>query len=302
MIKAKVSKGRVNINNNNKYKIVLEGITGRFRISIQVRKHKAKVTRIKSIGGQTRYNNSEQRHEARLKSKRDCYYKKNEQYKKDTDKTLTDTLRKDKFVKAVKEFYSEHYQFNYLWTPQSSFQLDKHDGNRIKDKSMFEYARQQDKYQIKKDNTLDGCIRQTERYLDRLTKNGKPIYDNYYYCIHKSHYTNSYHAHILLNITDTSIVNPYTYLKNRTKASKYQKRAVKKVYNVKEMIGYLNEEYKRNNGDKLNVVYQDCNMDRNSLRVPNGLDLTVDLEYSLKTFVHPVTQILLKQYGEPQTA
>ncbi|MNH25609.1 hypothetical protein D3C79_856180 [compost metagenome] len=68
------------------------------------------------------------------------------------------------------------------------------------------------------------------------------------------------------------------------------------------MIGYLNEEYKRNNGDKLNVVYQDCNIARNSLRVPNGLDLTVDLEYSLKTFVHPVTQILLKQYGEPQTA
>ncbi|MGJ1347387.1 hypothetical protein [Sphingobacterium siyangense] len=296
---SKVNKGNITINNKNKYIIVLTGLTGRIRIKTQRRLHKATVTRINPVGAKPRYDNDTERHEARKLSKKNCYAKTKKTYKRDTDKSLTDTLRKADIVQATKDFYSKHYRFNYLLTPQYFFSLDKYDSKRIIDAEMYSYVIQQDKYQRQHSYTKNDCIKKVNYILSRLKKNGKLIYDNYYYVIHKSHITNTYHPHILLNVIDESIKNVHTFLHNRAVGymKKYQKKLTVKLYDIENMLGYLNEEYKRNNKEQLNIVYCDCNISRHSNRMVTQRDLDEDLQHGLNTYTHPQTLKKLNKYG-----
>jgi len=250
-------------------------------------------------GARIKYNTDEERHEARKASKNNSYAKRTKQLKKDTNKSITDTLKKTDIVQATKDFYGKHYSYNYLLTPQHFFTLDKWDSRRIHDSDMYNFAIQQDKYQKQYQYTLEDCIKKVNYILSKLKKDGKLIYDNYYYVIHKSHYTNTYHPHILLHITHTSIKNVHTFLHNKAIGymKKYQKRATVKLYDIENMFGYLNEEYKRNNKEELNIVYSDCNIDRHANRMVTQSDLLEDLQHGITTYTHTQTLNKLKKYG-----
>ncbi|GEM_PF-2249885 len=245
---------------------------------------------VKIVGKPTNYT-PEQAKERINQRRREKYAKQVEQYKKDTDRTLS-INNKDTIVKATKEFYSSHYQFNYFISLQHGFVLDSGDKKACKTSQDYQSIRNQDKYQIAKIYSLDQCLNEALAYIKRLTKNGIPIYDNWYVAIHKSRYDNSFHAHIAINIVDASIMNVHTYLQNRWHKSQRKKQMVKKVYNLKEAIGYMNEEKKRINGD---TVYTLDNIDKHSNRLFSQNDIN-DLEYTMNTFDHPLTQARLQQF------
>ena len=244
--------------------------------------------------------------------RRDKYAKQVEQYKKDTDNSLSTANTKKWVVDAFKALYSQ-YHFNYLITLQHGFVFDAEDGKAtyiLPDKTdqkgkkhtdkeakkylSFDELRSQKKYQIKKCYNEQQCLDEALSYIRRLKKNDKYIFDNYFITIHKSHYDNSYHAHIAINIVDTSIVNVHTYLANRWYKSTRKKKMVKKIHNQSELIGYMIEEKKRLNAD---IVLSECNLNRHSKRLVNQSDLTDGLKYALNTFTHPETQKTLLQYG-----
>jgi len=293
-------KNTLNVVKNTEYITTVVTDEYKLRLTNKVKHSVVKVEKINTRCGATKiYNTDEERHEARKASNNKSYANKVMQDKKDTNKSITDTLKKTDIVQATKDFYGKHYSYNYLLTPQHFFSLDKHDSTRIKDLDMYNFAIQQDKYQIQRTYTLDDCIKKVNYILSKLKKDSKYVYDNYYYVIHKSRVTNTYHPHILLHITDTSIKNVHTFLHNRAIGymKKYQKRATVKIYDLEGMIGYLNEEYKRNGKEELNIVYSDCNIDRHANRMVTQRDLDEHLQHGLNTYTHPNTIEKLKKYG-----
>lgn len=302
-----------NINTISIYNVVntTDKIKGKKRYLLRnVRRRKCKRN---TVGGQVKYKNDEERKQAHNKQSLTHYHNRPERikYKKDTDKTLSNNDKKW-VVEAYKALYCQ-YKFNYLITLQHGFVFDKKDGKasyvledntnkrgaKYTDKEAKKYLkfddlRSQNKYQIKKCYSEQQCMNEALAYIHRLKKNGKYIFDNYVITIHKSHYDNSYHAHIAINIIDTTIVNVHTYLANRWYKSTRKKQMVKKIHNQSELIGYMMEEKKRLNAD---TVVVECNLNKHSKRLPNQLDLTDNLDYALDTFTHPTTLKTLLQYG-----
>ncbi|TDS14827.1 hypothetical protein [Sphingobacterium paludis] len=292
----KTIKNKENIKNiihNTRYvsTVVLDDY--KLRLTKHLNSGIVKVTRVNTSAGKQAIFTPEESQERIKQRRRDKYKQQVSQYKKDIDKSLS-IKSKNKLVEATKKFYSEHYQFNYFLSLQDGLTIDKRDRNIAKTSDGYHQLRNQDKYQIARAISLQSCIQRTEKYIQSLVKNGKPIYDNYYYVVHKSHYDNSYHAHIAINIIDTTIANVHTYLQNRWHYSTRKKQMVKKVYDIKECIGYMNEEKKRLNAEE---VYAECNINKCSNRLVTQSDLVDDINYSLKTYTHPQTQNKLKRYG-----
>lgn len=224
------------------------------------------------------------------------YNRKRDKDLKDIDKTLS-TLTKEEMVKALKRFFSTHYQFNFFISLQSGFNLDKRDSKLSKNKEEYQFLRQQDKYQIATSITLKTCMKRTNEFLNLLrNKDGNLIYDNYVVGYHKGKYDNTFHSHIAINIVDKSVKNIHTFCYNRWKYCKRKKQMVKKVYNSKECIGYMLEEKKRFESD---FVEWDTNINCSANRLVTQFDLVDDYDYAVKNYSHPLTQEKLIKYGIP---
>ncbi|MCI0922548.1 hypothetical protein [Sphingobacterium rhinopitheci] len=290
----KNNKKNIKVKKKSKYVTIVELDGYKLRLTNKVTLGKVKIERLnQKAGNPNGYNTEIERRNARNVSKRDSYNKTREKYRKDIQKTPINIFKAD-VVEANKIFYNEHYLFSHFITPQQGFVFDKHDKKSVSLKFDYDNVRNQDKYQIKKIFSKDKCIELTELYLKSLVKNGKLIYDNYYYVIHKSHYDNSYHPHITINVIDKSIKNVHTFCSTRWGFSTRKKGMVKKIFNLKEAIGYMQEEKKRLNDA---LVYTECNIDSNSHRILSEMDLTVDLQYSINTYTHPETKEALRQFA-----
>lgn len=269
----------VQINNKNKYRKVILTPTARLKIEYTVKERKARITKQNlNTHRPTKYTNREEYKEKRKQQKRDYYHNHPDRVKhrKDIDKTLSINT-KASYINALKPFFSEHYPCTHFVTLQSGFMLDYKDAKVTKTKEDYEYNRQQNKYQIQPSYTLNSCKRRVKEYINNLVKDGQKIYSHYIVTYHKSHYDNTYHAHLLINIIDDSIVNKYTFLYNRWKYSQKKKQMVKKIYNQKEILGYMMEEKKRLNAT--DIVDWDTDITKETKRIYSTQDLTKDFGY-----------------------
>ncbi|AIM39298.1 hypothetical protein KO02_23335 [Sphingobacterium sp. ML3W] len=240
-----------------------------------------------NIGKSKKYNTLDEAKEAKRistnKSRLKHYNNNRKQYKKDIDKSLSQINNK-KLSWILANFLSTHYQFNYFTTltlKQIRF-TNKEIFFTIND---YDYLIQQDYIQNQKDSTLEFVQQCVNNYLDNIKYKGVGLIDYYVVTFEKS-IKGNWHAHIAINITNTSKEYWTSYLTKywnlgigKTKKIRVNTATKKNTVNV---IHYLTKDV---NHKDLDIITWDTNIDKDSKRIfiDGDLDSLEDIQYWLNT-------------------
>lgn len=230
-----------------------------------------------------KYNTVEEAKEAHRTKSLTSYHKARKQYKKDIDKTLSQISNKE-YSYILSDFISKHYQFNYFVTLTLQ-QVRLKNKEKIYNKEEYAYATQQDYIQYQKDYTLTQVQDNVTTYLERLKYKNNSIVD-YYFVTYEKTIQGHWHAHITMQISNTSKQYWSTFLTQKWNLGIAKTLKIRKDTSTKEntanVIHYLCEDLDHKD---INIVSWDTNITKDSKRIFTETDLNAlhDIEYWLDT-------------------
>lgn len=243
-------------------------------------------SKVNLIYKSARYTVEEAKERKRLstnKSRVKNYAEKHKQYKKDIDKSLSQISNK-KLSWILANFFAKHYQFNYFVTLTFN-QIRLKNKEKIYSKEEYEYALTQDYINTQKDYSLSQVQDNVTTYLNRLKHKQKSIVD-YYVVTYQQTIKGHWHAHIAMQVTNTSKQYWSTFLTSRWNLGQAKTKKIRVDTPTKEntanVVNYLTKDV---NHKDLDIINWDTNITKNSKRIFTDLDLNTleKIEYWLDT-------------------
>ena len=246
---------------------------------IITKRSKIKGRKITLTPAQAKENKRQSTNKSRVKN----YAEKQKQYRKDIDKTLSQISNK-KYSWILANFFAKHYQFNYFVTLTFN-QIRFTNKEKITTEYEYAYTIEQDYIQNQKALTLEYVQQCVNNYLNTLKYKNNSIVDYYVVTFEKT-IKGHWHAHIAIQISNTSKDYWSTFLTSRWNLGQAKTKKIRVDTPTKEntanVINYFTKDLEHKD---VNVVHWDTNIDKDSKRIFTAYDLdTVEkIDYWLDT-------------------
>lgn len=216
-------------------------------------------------GRPTKYNTLEEAKQAHNAKALASYYKSKKQYKKDIDKSLSQISNK-KYSYELAKFFNKHYNFNYFVTV-TFCQIRFTNKEKIRTQEDYNNAVQQDYIQRQRNYTLSQVQDNLNNYLNRLNYKESKVFNHYVVSYEKCK-KGQWHAHIALNITNTSKEYWTTFLSKKWYLGKAKTLKIRKNTSVKDntanVLHYLIKDI---NHKSESLICWDTDIDKHSHRI-----------------------------------
>lgn len=223
------NKNVLNVKYNNKYittlttdkfKVILTKDIGQDVVKVKLRNLKC--------GMQQKYLDEVDKKIAKRIINKRYYAKKTARYKRDIDKSIS-KVSKARYREELRNFLASNFEFNFFHTltfNDSFYLMNKEKLNGIDDYNDFV---KQNYVSNQKNISLDQLRKYVEKFVGTLEKDGKKVY-SHFFVSYELNSSQMWHAHIAINIVDSSISNVHMYLKNKWKLG------ISKVIKIKETL------------------------------------------------------------------
>ncbi|MGJ1506101.1 hypothetical protein [Sphingobacterium siyangense] len=223
------NKNILNVKYNNKYittlttdkfKVILTKDIGQDLVKVKLRNLKC--------GMQQKYLDEVDKKIAKRCINKRYYAKKTAKYKRDIDRSIS-KVSNIKYREELKNFLTRNFEFNFFHTLTYNDTFYLMNKEKIRGINDYNDCVKQDYVSNQKNISLEQLRNYVERFIGTLERNGKKVYSHFFVSYERNS-SQMWHAHIAINIVDSSISNVHMYLKNKWKLG------ISKVIKIKETI------------------------------------------------------------------